>query len=325
MNKDILGSEKKFAEYVKRSDDAWEIVMKNRNSLTGAQRELADTYAKAGRSLVDAKTIEGVITHEMGHHVQWSVLDAKTNNLIDNRMKDYAPKISGYANASKGEYIAESFAAYMKGEKKLLDPAFADFLDMKRIGEREFSPRKSTKGSFGVNWEKVQSKEYRISLENLSENLKVVDSIEIRAKWALNNRNGLNTEELYAISLDTGEEIASILGQQIEFGVQRTEPFIRKLKEAEKNGEKILLLHNHPRGLPPSSGDLNALVGSKNISGITVGHDGSIYYYTRPNKAISSFDFDIAMRRYKMYTETTGMEKALEDLSEEYGFIFKKL
>ncbi len=232
LNKDILGSEKKFAEYVKKSDDAWEIVMKNRNSLTGAQRELADTYAKAGRSLVDGKTIEGIITHEMGHHVQWSALDTRTNNLIGSRMKDYAPQISGYANASKGEYLAESFAAYMNGERELLDPDFADFIDAKRIGEREFSPRKAKKGNFGVDWKNVQSPEYRKSLGKLSDNKKAVDAVEVRAKWALNNRDGLKTEELYAVSLDTREEIASILDQQIEFGIRRTESFTKKTQRS---------------------------------------------------------------------------------------------
>ena len=72
-------------------------------------------------------------------------------------------------------------------------------------------------------------------------------------------------------------------------------------------------------------GDINALYQSKNVSGITVGHDGSIYYYTRPQKPISDFDFAVALRRYKKYTQVTGQEKALEDLSHEYGFVFRKL
>ena len=32
-------------------------------------------------------------------------------------MNTYAPKISGYATTAKGEYIAESFCSWMKGEK----------------------------------------------------------------------------------------------------------------------------------------------------------------------------------------------------------------
>ena len=86
-----------------------------------------------------------------------------------------------------------------------------------------------------------------------------------------------------------------------------------------------MLIHNHPHGYPPNIGDINALYQSKNVSGITVGHDGSIYYYTRPQKPISEFDFAVALRRYKKYTQVTGLEEALEDLSHEYGFVFRKL
>lgn len=193
------------------------------------------------------------------------------------------------------------------------------------ITEIEHSPRKSTKGDFGVNWEVIHSPEYRKRLEQLSDNPKVIDAIEVRAKWALNNRNGLKTEELYAISLDTGKEIASVLGEQIEFGVSRTNAFTRKLNAADRTKENILLIHNHPRGMPPSIGDLNALCKNKNISGITIGHDGSIYYYSRPKKEISPSDFEVAMRKYSRYTEITGIEKALEEISKQYGFEIKKI
>ncbi|MDD3251935.1 MAG: minor capsid protein [Lachnospiraceae bacterium] len=193
------------------------------------------------------------------------------------------------------------------------------------VSEAEDSPRKATKGNYGVDWPKIQSQEYRESFEKLSDNPKVVDAIETRAKWALSNRDGMKTEELYAVNLNTGDEIASILGQQVESGVERTSTFTRKLNEADKAKERILLIHNHPRGMPPSIGDLNALIKNENVSGITVGHDGSIYYYTRPQKEITLSDFDVALRKNSRYTEVTSMEKALEELSETYGFEFRKL
>lgn len=133
------------------------------------------------------------------------------------------------------------------------------------------------------------------------------------------------TEELYAASLDTGAEIASVLGQQSEFGVKRTETFVRKLNTADKAKEKILLIHNHPRRLPPSLNDINALMKNKNVSGITVGHNGNIYYYSRPKKIISDEAFKVALMRNSRYTEITNFEKALEQLSDEYGFEFKRL
>ena len=254
---------------------------------------------------------------------------------------DSSKWISSYEHSSKqiDEFFAEAFTQAKMTEmglelpkkygndltfsKKVLE--VTDRYFRKDIGEIEFSPRKATKGSFGVDWPKVNSVEYKKKIEKLSDNPKVVSAIETRAKWMLNNRNGLKTEELYAICLEDGEQIASILGQQIESGVKRTKEFTRKMDAADKAGKKVLLLHNHPRGLPPSIGDLNALIRHKNVSGATIGHDGSIYYYTRPQKTIPETDFKIAIMKYLKYTETTGIEKALEELAEEYGFEVRKL
>ncbi len=133
VNKDVLKNEKSFAEYVKRSEDSWNTVMNNIDKLSGSQKELALVYQNAGRSLVDGNTVEGLFTHELGHHAQWTLLDAKTNNAVSSRMSEFAPKISGYANASKSEYLAESFTAYMKGERNILDPEYVRFIDSKAI------------------------------------------------------------------------------------------------------------------------------------------------------------------------------------------------
>lgn len=128
INKDVLKTPKTLDAYMQRSKDAWDLVMNNLDKLSGRQRELAERYAKAGRDLVSGDTVEGLFTHELGHHVQWTMLDPKTTNSITSRMKQYAPHLSGYATASNSEYLAESFAAYMKGETELLDPEYVKFL-----------------------------------------------------------------------------------------------------------------------------------------------------------------------------------------------------
>ena len=92
-----------------------------------------------------------------------------------------------------------------------------------------------------------------------------------------------------------------------------------------KKRRKVLLIHNHPRGLPPSLSDLNVLLKNKNVAGITVGHNGSIYYYSRPSKEIPEKDYYVALKKYSMYTEVTSMEKALEELSFKFDFVFRKL
>lgn len=193
------------------------------------------------------------------------------------------------------------------------------------IKEREELSRKIKSGSNTVDWSIVQSEEYSKKYTKLSDDERVSSAIETRAKWALNNRDGKNTEELYAISLKDGREVSRITDQNYDSAVKRTSKFTRELNAADESGEEILLLHNHPRGLPPSISDINALLKNKNVSGITVGHNGSIYRYTRPNKEIPKSDWSIALRRHKKYSDITSMEKALSDLSKEFGFEFEIL
>lgn len=129
INKEVLKNPKTLDAYMQRSKDSWELVMNNLDKLSGRSKELAERYAKAGRDLVSGDTVEGLFTHELGHHVQWTMLDPKTTNSITSRMNQFAPHLSGYATASNSEYLAESFAAYMKGETDLLDPEYVSFLN----------------------------------------------------------------------------------------------------------------------------------------------------------------------------------------------------
>jgi SPP1 gp7 family putative phage head morphogenesis protein len=128
LNKDLLKNAKAFEQYQKKAEDAWNLVMNNLDKLDAEQRAIAEAYKKAGRSLVD-DSLQGVITHEMGHHIEWQVLPTKLNNEIGATKSQFAPKISGYANASKSEYLAETFVAYMNGETKIINPEFKKYMN----------------------------------------------------------------------------------------------------------------------------------------------------------------------------------------------------
>lgn len=193
------------------------------------------------------------------------------------------------------------------------------------IKEREMLPRKVGNEDFSVDWSKVQSKEYSDKFKKLSDDEKVSSAVETRAKWALNNRDGVKTEELYAINMKTGEEVGRITDQNFNSAIKRTPQFEKILKSADLSGDDILLLHNHPLGLPPSISDINALFKNNNARGITVGHNGSVYMYTKPKVIIDEADWNIAMKHFKMYSEQTAIEKSLEVLSKKYGFTVQKL
>lgn len=133
INKSVLKNPEALAAYNRQAQQAWNTVMDNIDSLTGAQREIALRYKNAGRSLVGDGSAHDYFVHEMGHHIQWEAFDAKTNNAVGSRMSQYAGGISGYATASKSEYFAESFAAFEKGELDKLDPDFVAFLRGKSL------------------------------------------------------------------------------------------------------------------------------------------------------------------------------------------------
>lgn len=133
INKNILKDAETLEKYNKKAREAFKLVTENIDSLSDNQKELASIYKNVGKSLVGDNSLKDYITHELGHHIQWQVLDSETNNLIGKNMSKFAPKISGYANTSKSEYIAESFVAYNKGKKDILDPNFVNFIDKKNF------------------------------------------------------------------------------------------------------------------------------------------------------------------------------------------------
>lgn len=189
INKNVLKNATALASYNEEAEKAWNLVMSNIDNLSGKEKELALLYKNAGRALVGNGSVHDYIIHEMGHHVQWNVLDAKINNAMGSSMSIYAPKISGYANASKSEYIAESFAAYIKGETKLLDPDF-----VKAINEYNKPLEKIGKSS------KIKLSNIDVRKKYIEEVSKIkgtIDNnlpIEQQARQAFEARNRIRTE-----------------------------------------------------------------------------------------------------------------------------------
>ena len=85
---------------------------------------------ESGRGLVPT-TVEDVVNHELGHKMEKLIRDVDNLAVLQDRMSQYAPKISGYACDSWGEYVAESYASYRKGEN-LVDPEL-----IKAFGKKE--------------------------------------------------------------------------------------------------------------------------------------------------------------------------------------------
>ena len=107
VNKDIVKNAKALKAYADKSDEAFKLVMANKDKLSGEMRTLAEIYERAGKSLVD-NSLEGMITHEYGHYLSVEINPkADVVSKITDGMGEHL--ISGYSQHNVNEYLAESF------------------------------------------------------------------------------------------------------------------------------------------------------------------------------------------------------------------------
>lgn len=121
LNKSALKSvkiaEKGFAEENKLMKDMLEHPEKyDFSKMSRAARTVIENSKISGRGTVPDNITEA-LTHEFGHTLEKQVKKHELWDKVEKDMETYAPKISGYATTQKGEYIAESFASWQKGEK----------------------------------------------------------------------------------------------------------------------------------------------------------------------------------------------------------------
>lgn len=90
------------------------------SKLNKTARQVIEASMKAGRTIVP-ETIEEAINHELGHMVEKRLRKTDSWQIVLNGMPTYSVKLSGYATTEAGEYVAESFASWRKGET-LADP-----------------------------------------------------------------------------------------------------------------------------------------------------------------------------------------------------------
>ncbi len=134
FNPRILKNPKSLAGYFEEGRNAYKYCAENIDKFTGKDRKTIETYLKSGRSLVadDAENkIRALILHEMGHHIQNQIMykDKGAIEIVNNGFDEYSGKISGYATKTGGEYIAESFCAYMNGESSRIDPKLKEYFE----------------------------------------------------------------------------------------------------------------------------------------------------------------------------------------------------
>lgn len=148
-NKKYLKSAKTMAAHKKEYADLLEKVLPNIDKAieisegkSNATATLQLRYLKAlkntGRTNVFEPDAYGTTIHELGHYLDDQIFTkaAKESGLdMAESFNNYSGKISAYATSSRQEYVAESFAAYWKCEKDIIDPKLFDLFERLKNGK----------------------------------------------------------------------------------------------------------------------------------------------------------------------------------------------
>lgn len=205
--------------------------------------------------------------------------------------------------------------------EKIGGKALTSGADSGIIKEQE---RMQSSSDYAVPKDLVKSREFRSKFDSMDSDKKIQRQYYQVAKKMLSHRSGTNGEDLYFYNTRTKKWYSSTTGTQAGTP-DYTEEIRRALQESEK--DEIVSFHNHPLGMPPSAGDLNAALKNGYQKGYTIGHDGIIFEYTKPEYLIDQSIYNTRISKYKDLgqTEFEAQYNALIDLSRLYGFSVKEV
>ena len=193
--------------------------------------------------------------------------------------------------------------------------------------ERELSGKQ-----FGADLDYVRSDKFVDKLKNHPMTSHISEPIARVSRQMLQHRNGTPFEDYYLLNADTGRVVALSNKARKRKGVVYNEQVRKAFKESPE--QSLISIHNHPSGYPPSLSDFASLQQrSKNNTvkyGLTIGHDGSVYWYSRPNKRIprsAQEQYVNRIDKFKKlgYNEVIAQEKTLEMFSNLFEFEFGRV
>ena len=209
------------------------------------------------------------------------------------------------------------------------DMSYKEWYDkyVEKPRERELSG-----GEFGANLDYVRSDEFLNKLEKHPKTSHLSDSIARVSRQMLQHRNGTPYEDYYLLDAESGRVVALSNKARKRKGVVYNKQVRKAFKESPE--QSLVSIHNHPSGYPPSLSDFASLQQrSKNNTvkyGLTIGHDGTVYWYSRPNKRIprsAQEQYVNRIDKFKKlgYNESVAQEKTLEMFSEVFEFEFGRI
>ena len=133
-NKAYYKTAKAFNDHLAEYNKLLQTVLPNIDTVIartkqGTSLRYLEALKRTGRTNVFEPDAYGSTIHEMGHYLDDQIFRKAFKEKgfdLSASFEKYSGGISGYATATQQEYIAESFAAYWKGETDILDPDLVD-------------------------------------------------------------------------------------------------------------------------------------------------------------------------------------------------------
>lgn len=177
-----------------------------------------------------------------------------------------------------------------------------------------------------VNWQTVNRAGYAEKFALISDNEALNESLYKAAKEILNHRDGFMQEDMYLLDAETGE----VLHKQTSSSEQQTVTYTKTMnKVVRANKDKLVTIHNHPQGMPPSVSDINSQNQHRYKAGVVVAHDGRVFVYETlehfSELPVESAAFLIANYKNDGYNDFEAHMKALEALSRAHGFTIREV
>lgn len=175
-----------------------------------------------------------------------------------------------------------------------------------------------------VDWNIVSSGIFEKKFQGISD-VEVIDSIIVsRCKEILKNRDETFFEELFAIDAQTGKTLTYIKGKQ-KNSVQMTSKLQKLLTNSKENS--IIIVHNHPNSSTFSTKDVSTMIKYKSIrQTIAIGHNGDVFNIGEiPRNESIIEEFRVSYTKHRnMWSDFTSREKAWDDVSKKWRFIYEK-
>lgn len=197
---------------------------------------------------------------------------------------------------------------------------------------KEKSEEEYNTGIFKADLNYIRQSAYVEKFKNNELTAPIAEQLATVSRKIIQHRAGTPFEDYYLLDVNTGKIIAISNKARKTKGVVYNEQVRNAFKSSLEKG--LVSIHNHPSGYPPSLSDLASLQQrSKHNSvkyGITAGHDGSVFWYSRPNKRIprsAQEQYVNQIEKFKKlgYNESVAQEKTLEMFSEVFEFEFGRI